>query len=239
MEIFHPLATSVADGAMTILVHCIVSPSSETAFLALLQERLVEFEHFPGTKGHMIFKRAGAGTVEISILQSFSGKAAHEAWQVSPEFARWREAVAPAVPTPSHVRRYTGMESFFVSAQAPDAPPRWKMAILLLIVVFPISFAMSEWGASALAHLPTLVGSFATSIIMVALMTYILVPALTKLFPRLADTEKRQTQPRVNRLYLSKNPHTRILARIRCLASDFYLVTISTMSSELENTRFR
>ncbi len=196
MEIFHPLANDANAGetadveAMTILVHCVVPASGETAFLDLLRERLAEFDRFPGTEGHMIFKRAGEGNVEISILQRFSEKAAHDAWQASPEFARWRGAVAPDVPIPGHVRRYTGMESFFVSAQAPDAPPRWKMAVLLLGAVFPMSFAMSEWGAPALAHLPTLAGSFATSILMVWLMTYLLVPALTKLFHRWLTPDK-------------------------------------------------
>lgn len=198
MEIFRPLTTSAAaekavgDGAITILVHCVVPSSSETAFLNLLQERLAEFDRFPGTNGHLIFRRASGENVEISILQRFSGQAAHEAWLASPEFAWWRRAVAPEVPTPGHVRRYTGMESLFVSAQAPDAPPRWKMAILLLGVMFPISFAMSEWGAPALAHLPTLVGSLVTSILMVVLMTYLLVPALTKLFQPWLTTENNK-----------------------------------------------
>jgi antibiotic biosynthesis monooxygenase (ABM) superfamily enzyme len=74
------------------------------------------------------------------------------------------------------------MESFFVSAKAPDAPPRWKMAILLLLVVYPLSLALSMWGGPVLASLPVLVGTLLTSVFMVWLMTYVLVPILTTVF---------------------------------------------------------
>ena len=167
---------------MTILVNCTTPSAQEASFLAVLEELLKEFDHFPGTDGHGIFQNSGGVNVDFSILQRFTGESAHKAWLASPAFARWRKAVAPSVPTPGHVRRYSGMDAFFVSSRAPDAPPRWKMALLLVAAVYPLSFAISEWGSPFLARSPAWLGALATSVIMTVLMTYFLIPGLTRLF---------------------------------------------------------
>lgn len=184
MEILRPLqATSSGEsGVLTVLVHRTVPKAEKAVFLERLNGLLRDFGRFPGTSGSMVFQRETGAGVEFSILQKFDGESAHEAWLQSPEFIRWREAVAPPEPEPGHVHRYSGMEAFFVSAGAPDAPPRWKMAVLLLLAVYPMSLAISHWFAPALAHVSLFTGSLITSVSMVVLMTYVVVPILTKLF---------------------------------------------------------
>lgn len=188
MESFDPLPSlstgghAVESGSVTVLVNRTVPAAQENAFLGTLKELLRDFDRFPGTSGSMVFRRKVAGGVEFSVLQQFAGKAEHDAWAGSPGFSRWLTAMAPPQPTPGHVHRYSGMDAFFVSAQAPDAPPRWKMAVLLMLAVYPLSLALSIWGAPLLALLPVLVGTLLTSVFMVLLMTYVLVPILTKIF---------------------------------------------------------
>ena len=160
----------------------VVPSEREAAFVATLKGLLETFDQFPGTSGSVVFRQEVGEEVEFSILKRFSSEAAHDAWLASPEFARWRAAVAPATPTSGHVRRYSGMEAFFVSAGAPDAPPRWKMAVVLFLAVLPMSLAMSRWVAPALAQLSLFTGSLLTSIAMVLAMTYAVVPLLTRLF---------------------------------------------------------
>ena len=185
MELLYPLPAPGTDvetgGSVTVLVNRLV-PQDGEAFADTLKELLRDFDRFPGTAGSRLFRRQVGDGVEFSILQHFASQTDHDAWMASPEFARWRGEVTPPVPTPGHVHRYSGMESFFVSAKAPDAPPRWKMAVLLLLVVYPLSLTISTWGAPALASLPVLVGTLLTSVFMVWLMTYVLVPILTKVF---------------------------------------------------------
>ncbi len=186
MELLHPVpapgTAAGAAGPITVLINRLVPQAGEEAFAEKLKALLRDFERFPGASGSRLFRRSVGGSVEFSILQHFASQSDHDAWLASPEFERWRCEVAPPVPTPDHVRRYSGMDAFFVSAKAPDAPPRWKMAVLLLVVVYPLSLAISTWGAPALSALPELVGSFLTSVFMVWLMTYVLVPMLTKVF---------------------------------------------------------
>ncbi len=195
MEILRPLPIGGDDtkgGALTVLINRTVPASEETAFASTLKKLLQDFDRFPGTSGCMVFRREAAEGVEFSILQQFAGQAEHEKWIGSPGFSLWRSAVAPSEPTPGHVHRYSGMEAFFVSAKAPDAPPRWKMAVLLMLAVYPLSLILSTWGAPALARLPVLAGTLFTSVLMVLLMTYLLVPVLTKMFRWWLDPGKRR-----------------------------------------------
>jgi antibiotic biosynthesis monooxygenase (ABM) superfamily enzyme len=188
MEILYPVSTraprdnALARGSVTVLVDREVPVAQEAAFLATLEGLLEAFGRFPGSSGSLVFRREAAGQVAFSILQRFATEADHDAWLASPSFARWREAIAPPEPAPAHVRRYSGMEAFFVSDRAPAAPPRWKMAVVLFLAVMPMSLAMSLWVAPALAHLSLFTGSLLTSVGMVVAMTYAVVPILTTLF---------------------------------------------------------
>jgi hypothetical protein len=180
---------------VTVLVNRVVPAEREAAFVVTLKRLLEEFAHFPGTSGSVVFRRESGPEAEFSILKRFSSETAHDAWLASPELARWRAEVTPATPTPGHVRRYSGMDLFFVSAKAPDAPPRWKMAVVLLFAVLPMSLAMSRWVVPALAHVSLFTGSLVTSVAMVLAMTYAVVPLLTKLFqPWLHATAPSRTR---------------------------------------------
>ncbi|MFZ4774835.1 MAG: antibiotic biosynthesis monooxygenase [Terrimicrobiaceae bacterium] len=190
METLYPLPLVSTQGhtagndAITALVNRTVPSGDEETFLETLKDLLQDFDRFPGTSGSMVFRREVGGQVEFSILQRFARAADHDAWLSSPEFERWRREVAPPEPTAGHIHRYSGMDAFFVSAQSPDAPPRWKMALILMVAVYPMSLIMSHWFAPILASMPLFWGSFLTSVFMVFLMTYVLVPLLTKLFQR-------------------------------------------------------
>jgi len=182
LRLLSPAGTPLESDSVTVLVNRVVPSVEEQLFQATLKELLEEFDRFPGTSGSMVFRQEVDGDVEFSILKRFAGETDHDAWMNSTGFARWRDAAAPATPTRDHVHRYSGMESFFVSAQAPDPPPRWKMALLLMIAVYPMSLTVSRWIAPALANVSLFAGAFITSVIMVISMTYVIVPLLTRLF---------------------------------------------------------
>jgi uncharacterized protein len=188
MELLYPLRSSPRAGGLpatdsvTVLVTRVVPVAEEASFRAGLDGLLEDFDRFPGTSGSLVFRREAGGGVEFSILQRFARGSDHDAWLLSPGFARWRREVAPATPTPGHVRRYSGMDALFASAGASDGPPRWKMALLLLVAVYPMSLGVSLFLAPALSRLPVLAGAALTSVLMVLGMTYVIVPVLTRLF---------------------------------------------------------
>ncbi len=188
MELLYPVSSHPPRGnatggeSVTVLVDRVISSAEEPAFRSTLEGLLEEFARVPGASGSLVFRRESGGDVEFSILQRFATEQDHAAWLASAGFGRWRAAMAPSTPTPDHVQRYSGMDAFFVDAKAPDAPPRWKMAVVLLVAVYPMSLAVAHWLAPALARVSLFTGALITSVIMVVSMTWIVVPLLTKLF---------------------------------------------------------
>lgn len=185
MELLRPLDTAADPaGSVTVLVRRTVPVAQEEAFRAALHDLLEEFHRAPGVLGSLVFRQEDERGVEFTILQRFAGPAEHDAWLASPAFPRWRRAVAPPEPAPDHVRHYSGVESLFVTARAPDAPPMWKMAVLMLLAAYPLSLVAAYWLGPRLGNLPPYVGAFVTSVVMVVAMTYVLVPVLTRVFER-------------------------------------------------------
>ncbi len=183
VEILLPLTEKAsADGTVTALLPFRVPVAQEATFLETLNTLLAKFEEVPGAEGHKVFRREEGELLEISVLQHFQTGEEHDRWLASPAFIQWRDALAPWLAGREKIRRYSGLESLFVTAAAPDAPPLWKMAVIMLLVTYPLSLVMSLWGAPLLATLPVAVGALITSLMMVILMTYVLVPALTRIF---------------------------------------------------------
>lgn len=170
-----------AENSVTVLVHFTVAPEQKSAYLEALKQLLEQFEAFPGTIGYKVFKQDEADPVRVTIMQRFASAEAYRSWLASEAFANWERELDKIGPTLEQVQRYSGMEALFAAAEhAQDAPPRWKMCVVLLIAVFPLSLILSVWVGPALAFLPPALGTLITAPVMVVLMTYVLVPALTR-----------------------------------------------------------
>jgi hypothetical protein len=71
-----------------------------------------------------------------------------------------------------------GLEAWFHSA---DSPPRWKMALLTWLCVWPTSALVAFVLVPYLAGLPYLVSSAAVAAAIVLCLTWIVMPALVQL----------------------------------------------------------
>lgn len=173
--------TPSPNAGVTALIRRSVDASQSADFLQTLKSHAEVFSRLHPQASMRVFRgtRTGGG-LELTIIQHFSTQADHDAWVSSPEFKGWREEIAP--PESGSVTKYVGMQALF--ANGSEGPPRWKMAILLIFAVYPMSLAISEWFAPALAHIPTLLGTLITSVVIVWMMTYVITPLLTTLFAR-------------------------------------------------------
>jgi antibiotic biosynthesis monooxygenase (ABM) superfamily enzyme len=105
-------------------------------------------------------------------------------WLNSPTAARWRataEALTRAAP---HVERVNGLEAWFAlpnrTAVAP--PPRWKTAITSALGIYPLLLVMPRLLAPVTRALPPWLASLATVVVMSPLITWVVMPAITRLF---------------------------------------------------------
>ena len=94
-----------------------------------------------------------------------------------------REANATSQPGDA-AQVKSGFETWFTLPSKPGepAPPRYKMAIVTWLAVFPVVAVIFSLFGQWLNLLPTLVRTLVFTAVMVTLMTYVIMPRMTRLF---------------------------------------------------------
>lgn len=72
-----------------------------------------------------------------------------------------------------------GLEAWFHSSHTP--PPRWKMAVATLLGVYPTSLLLAVTVGGAVHTWPLLARSLVIAGCMVALLTWVVMPLVTRL----------------------------------------------------------
>lgn len=147
----------------------------QQALRSFLQASLAQ----PGVLGvHMLTPAPGDAAGEYGILRSFADAAERDAFYASPLYRDWLERVEPLVDGDCERRELTGLEAWFRGTGAP--PPRWKMATATLVGVYPTSLVLSLT-IGAIAHgWPFLLRNLAIAIGMVGLLTWVVMPVVTR-----------------------------------------------------------
>ena len=124
------------------------------------------------------------------MLYRFADAEALERWESSDERAWWRDASVGLGVVESRVERRTGIEGWFDAPTsvdvedlrpAPAAPPRWKQAVTIFLVFFPLSVVVNAGiPLVGLDRLPLVLRVLATILVMTPVMTYAALPWITK-----------------------------------------------------------
>lgn len=83
-------------------------------------------------------------------------------------------------------QRITGLEYWFSLPEIPRAhvPPRYKMATVTVIAIFPLSTLIGMYLVPYMMWMNAYFRGFVVTVMLVGLMTYIVMPYMTKLFSR-------------------------------------------------------
>lgn len=95
-------------------------------------------------------------------------------------FAGWLERSVSMIAAKPVFRELQGIEAFFPAQSA--APPRWKMAILTFIAVYPTVLFWSVLVSRRLPDLPWPVTVAVNNVLVVITLAWAMMPLLTKLF---------------------------------------------------------
>ena len=135
---------------------------------------------------------------EWHMLYRFADEASLSAWETSPERAWWVDSAVGLVQHSPEQRR-TGIEGWFdeptsveVIARPVAAPPRWKQMISIFIAFFPLSL-LANWALSPLSGaLPLPLRVLVLVVVVTPIMTYVGLPAITRLLrPWLTGSPRR------------------------------------------------
>jgi uncharacterized protein len=172
------------DPPVTVDVVRQVKPGCEAEFEQALKDIITAAEGFDGHLGTNVFRSNDGQHTEYRIVFKFDHLSELKQWEASPIRARLLERVNRLTWGEGKVQVLTGLETWF-TLPVPKAmvpPPRYKMVLITWIVIFPLINIIPPLLQKILAPLPTLPRGAVAALCMVSLMTYVVMPRVTKLF---------------------------------------------------------
>ena len=172
--------------AVTVSVTRHIDPSRSTEMLAWVQAGTSMAEKFDGFLGSG-WVRPSENSAEWHMLYRFSDAKSLASWEASAQRAWWLEAAQGGIEA-THVEKRTGIEGWFdephaIEAQSlatPPAPPRWKQAVTIFLVFFPLSLLSNWLVGHTIIDWPLVPRVLVTIVVMTPLMTYLLLPWITR-----------------------------------------------------------
>jgi uncharacterized protein len=176
-------AEQPANGPITTTVTRRVKPGHEAIYDQLMEGIIAAAGEFPGHLGVEVFRPQNAATGEYRTVYRFDSAEHLRAWLDSDQRAAWLERAEPHVIGPIRTSFVTGLESWFTLPAQPGlaAPPPYKMALLTWITIFPLITAIVAITGPTLKDLPLAVRLGITTALTVPLMTWVVMPRVTRL----------------------------------------------------------
>lgn len=173
-------------GPVTTVIARKVRPGQEAAYERWLEDITAESRRFDGHEGITVLKPSPGGSEYVLVVRWRDFEASRR-WVESKERAHWLAKLGPLAEE-ARVEAKSGLETWFTlepaSAGAPPAPPRSKMAVVTFLAIYPLILVLSYTLMPRLEPLPIPLRPFIVSAILVPLMTWIVMPNMTKLFWR-------------------------------------------------------
>ncbi len=163
-----------------------IDPVCEQAYEALLAGFYTEVKTFDGFLRREVIKSAAGPYLEYTIILHFDNEANLRRWEHSSERLWWLSRTSSLAENTTPLQVLTGLETWFTlsAGQAIVPPPRPKMAIVTWLALFPLITLLSYGLAVVAGDLPIVVLALVTTLLAVPLMTYVVMPRMTRLFER-------------------------------------------------------
>jgi antibiotic biosynthesis monooxygenase (ABM) superfamily enzyme len=164
-------------------------PAHAREMTAWIRAGLSMAEDFPGFLGGGWVRPRG-GADEWHMLCRFADQQSLAAWDSSPERQWWLRS-AQGLAEMTRTERRTGIEGWFdapvatevsaaLRAPAPrSAPPRWKQAVTIWLVFFPLNLLATVTLGALLADVHVALRVAVVTLTLTPVMTYLLLPWIT------------------------------------------------------------
>jgi hypothetical protein len=175
-----------SDPPVTVDVVQRVKSNKGTEFEALLEQIIAAASAFEGYLGSSVFRPSEQTNQEYRIIFKFDRLENLKHWEnsdIRQQFlARARELTVDA----GKFSIITGLETWFTLPAKPGLPPppRYKMLLVSGVAIFAVNQLLAVLPLTWLQGLPPLVRSLILVFATTALMTYVVMPRLTKLLSR-------------------------------------------------------
>lgn len=180
---------------VTVIVRRTVRSGHETEYEALLQQLTKEARDFRGYLGTSVQPPGAGGSREYTSVFRFDTLANLRLFEASDLNKRFLREVAPHVEADAIWERMTGLEFWFAPPPGTviPQPSPFRMALLLIAVVYGLVLSIGWLVGFVLSGWPYPLRLFVTISVEVFLMTYLLMPRLTRWLASWIYPSKHQT----------------------------------------------
>jgi len=159
-----------------------VKPGCEAAFEDAISGFFSDSIREKASLGALLIRPLpGTQSRTYGILRSFASEQDREAFYNSINFRKWDENIRSLVEEDYTRQNLHGLEAFFTDPGRIHHPPRWKMALVTWIGVWPTVYAISSAISPRLSGLHPALASGVVTLIVVLALTWAVMPVLTRL----------------------------------------------------------
>lgn len=169
---------------VSVLVDRRVRPGHEGRFEELLSEIIQVSKTYRGYVGTDVLRpRPGSGGL-YHVIFRFDDQENLNRWLESPERLEILDQIDRELEEPSRFQVISGLETWFClpGRKTLEPPPRYKMAVVTWVAITPLLIGFNSLFAPWLEQLSLPMRFVCSTPILVVIMTYGLMPAMTKLF---------------------------------------------------------
>lgn len=186
------------DPPVTVSIVRRVKPGCEKAFEEFVSGITAAAMTFEGHLGTTILRPSNPAIPEYQVIFRFDRRSNLKKWEDSECRRQWLARGESLIVGSPIVEVLTGLETWFTlpSSQAIIPPPRYKMAAITFMAIFPLIKIVSYWFSPVLVSFPTLLQEMIATGLIVLLMTYVVMPRMTRLFAFWLYPYSRKSLPR-------------------------------------------
>lgn len=188
-------ALGVPGEPVTVVVTRRVRPGCEARYEAWLQRLLQDAQGLPGYLGSSVQRPAATGPREYTSVFRFATVEHLRAFEDSDLRAHALSEVAPLVEADAAWQTLTGLEFWFAAPAGTivPQPSRPRMAALMIVVVYLLVLTIGAGVAATAGGLPPALRLLLTIAIEVSLLTWVVMPWLTRRLARWIYPKVRAT----------------------------------------------
>ena len=173
-------STANDNGPLTVVVTWRVRQGREKEFEAWRREISAAALKFPGHMGIDVIL-PGDTRREYVVIFRFDTYKHLLAWQESDVRRELLEKAEPFREKEPSYRLESGLEYWFASSIVPASPPRWKMAIVTVLAVWPVSLLVPWLLKPIMDNLPAALQAFFIAVGIVVLLTWAVMPVMVRI----------------------------------------------------------
>lgn len=176
--------TNQSPQAVTAVVDREVLPGKKEAFEEALKGIIEASRGFDGYLGTDVTFPETANDNHYRVMFRYESLEQLKAWEKSPERLHWLNKIDKLIKEPSQLNVICGLETWFALPRAKSIvpPKQYKMAVVVWLAITPLLIAFNLIVQPWYGHLGMVPRILATTPIVVLIMTYLLMPFMTKIF---------------------------------------------------------